>query len=92
MFTTADLLVPCRRDSCDVALPEHMSQDLGREILLWVDNDSDQRYFKWVGRSERCELNGEPVTLNQDREISAGDDLEVYVFPCSLCTLHSGEA
>jgi hypothetical protein len=71
------LFLPCRGVSCDVALPEHIAQDLEREVFFWINDGSDQRCFKWIGRGERCELNGEPVHLDKEGEINAGDDLEV---------------
>lgn len=45
--------------------------------MLWVDIETEQRYLKWVGCCERCELNGDALTLNEEYPINSGDELVV---------------
>lgn len=58
-------------------LPQHLGPATGREIFLYVDVANERRCMKWIGKCERCQLNGEAVALNEERQLSQGDDLEV---------------
>lgn len=76
-WLSVDNRAACRRESSDVLLPDHLTQASAREILLWVDNETEQRYLKWIGCCERCELNGDALAMNEEYTIDAGDELVV---------------